>query len=67
MMAWRLHEIRTYALIPGSQLRIIENAGHISNLEKPEVVAGHLADFLRQTIGAGEAVGFRRIRSCGVF
>ena len=37
--------------IPGAQLRIVENAGHISNLEEPDVVTGHLAEFLRNSTG----------------
>ena len=44
---------RMARLIPGAQLRVIENAGHISNLEKPEVVIGHLAEFLRNAIDEG--------------
>jgi 3-oxoadipate enol-lactonase len=32
--------------IPNSQLRVIENAGHMSNLEKPDEFNMHIAKFL---------------------
>ena len=32
--------------IKGSSLKIIENAGHLSNLEQPEEFNKHLHDFL---------------------
>jgi pimeloyl-ACP methyl ester carboxylesterase len=35
--------------IPGSQLAIIPHAGHLSNLENPEIFNRHLMDFLTQT------------------
>ncbi|MFO7634543.1 MAG: alpha/beta hydrolase [Caldilinea sp.] len=34
--------------IPGSRLHIVENAGHNVLIEQPEIVAGHLDDFVTQ-------------------
>ncbi len=39
--------------IKGSQLKIIDHAGHVSNLEQPEKFNKHLADFLRNLKGVG--------------
>ena len=36
-----------HAAIPGSQLAIIEKAGHVSNMEQPEAFNGHVRRFLR--------------------
>ncbi len=39
----------TVELIPGSEFRLIRNAGHIPCVEQPEIFAGHLTEFLRST------------------
>ncbi len=40
--------------IKGSVLNIIENAGHVSNLEHPHEFAKHISDFLSGLIGVGK-------------
>ena len=42
-VAKRMHE-----LIPGSKLYVIENAGHLSNLENPESFNLQLQKFLKR-------------------
>jgi pimeloyl-ACP methyl ester carboxylesterase len=37
--------------IPGSQLHVIENAGHVVNLERPEEFNRALSHFLRKEEG----------------
>jgi 3-oxoadipate enol-lactonase len=37
--------------IPGSELHIIPGSSHLSNLENPEAVNGHLQTFLKKVIG----------------
>jgi len=34
--------------ISGAVLKVIENAGHVSNLEQPKIFNGHIADFLAE-------------------
>lgn len=41
--------LRLHADIPGSRLETIKSGGHFIQLDEPEWVAGHLADFLRMT------------------
>jgi pimeloyl-ACP methyl ester carboxylesterase len=36
------------AALPGAELRIVPSAGHWAMLDAPEVVARHLAEFLRR-------------------
>ena len=40
----------TAALIPGSRFEIIEGAGHLPNVEKPDIVARLIAEHARQTV-----------------
>ena len=40
--------------IKGSVLKVIENAGHVSNLEHPHEFAQHLSEFLSGLIGVGK-------------
>ena len=40
------------ARIPGARLEIIENCGHLSTIEQPEIVSRVLVDWLRQTHSA---------------
>lgn len=48
------HEAQKMAeLIPGARLEIIPDAGHISNLEKPEEVTALLKAFLSEALGNG--------------
>ncbi|MDI1324913.1 MAG: alpha/beta hydrolase [Algoriphagus sp.] len=42
-----------HATINGSILRVIENAGHVSNLEQPHEFAKHLSEFLGGLNGVG--------------
>ena len=37
------------ARVPGSQLKIIENCGHLSTIEQPDAVNRVLIDWLRKT------------------
>ncbi len=46
----RLHE-EMASLIPGSHLRVIEECGHLSTLERPEAVAAALREWLTPTGG----------------
>lgn len=39
----------TAALIPGARFELIAGAGHIPGVERPEIVAGLIGDFLRET------------------
>jgi pimeloyl-ACP methyl ester carboxylesterase len=32
--------------VPGAELRVIEGAGHLSNLDQPQVFTDHLVQFL---------------------
>jgi pimeloyl-ACP methyl ester carboxylesterase len=48
-----LHE-EMASLIPGSRLRVIEECGHLSTLERPEAVTAALREWL-QTAGDGGA------------
>lgn len=52
-----------HASIKGSELKIIENAGHVSNLEQPEEFNKHLNDFLTKLDGItfGEMNGYERM------
>ena len=36
------------ALVPGARLRVIDGAGHMSPMERPEAVAKALLDWLRE-------------------
>lgn len=48
------HEAERIArAIPGARLEVIPQAGHIVNLERPEVVTPLLASFLAQALGEG--------------
>jgi 3-oxoadipate enol-lactonase len=38
--------------IPNAQLEIITDAGHLSNLERPDVFTDHVARFLREAVAA---------------
>jgi 3-oxoadipate enol-lactonase len=40
--------------IPHAELRVIEDAGHLSNLERPELFTEHVASFLRETLGVDQ-------------
>jgi pimeloyl-ACP methyl ester carboxylesterase len=42
-----------HKLIPGSQLVILENSGHLGHLEEPEVFAEAVAAFVAGTSGSG--------------
>ncbi|WP_063736857.1 alpha/beta fold hydrolase [Streptomyces sp. RTd22] len=44
-------------LLPGAELVIVEDGGHLVILEHPEVVNGHLAELLTQVVGAGGVPG----------
>ncbi len=37
--------------IPSAELEIIEDAGHLSNLERPDLFTSHVATFLRERLG----------------
>lgn len=41
-------------LIPGSRLVVLEGVGHLSPLEEPELVTGHLLDWLSSPRAGGE-------------
>jgi len=47
-LAARMHDV-----IPGSELAIIEGAGHLSNIERPEAFNRLLLDFLSRASGRG--------------
>ncbi len=40
--------------IPHAELRVLEDAGHLSNLERPELFTEHVASFLRETLGVNQ-------------
>lgn len=40
--------------IPNARLAIIEDAGHLANLERPQLFTDHVASFLREQVGAHE-------------
>lgn len=52
----RLHEEMS-SLIPNSRLRVIEDCGHLSTLERPEEVASALRGWLETPVGSGAAQG----------
>jgi pimeloyl-ACP methyl ester carboxylesterase len=43
------HAYATHELLPGSRLEIVEGAGHFLPIERPDVVAAILDDFLVST------------------
>lgn len=43
-----------HSSIKGSVLKVIENAGHVSNLEQPHEFAKHLSEFLAELDGVGK-------------
>ncbi|MEU1803871.1 alpha/beta hydrolase [Streptomyces sp. NPDC019937] len=54
-------------LLPGAELVVVEDGGHLVILEHPEVVNGHLAELLTQVVGgaggvSGDGAGRRSAR-----
>ena len=43
-----------HSSIRGSVLKVIENAGHVSNLEQPHEFAKHISEFLAGLDGVGK-------------
>jgi pimeloyl-ACP methyl ester carboxylesterase len=46
------HAHIAHELMPGSRLELVEDAGHFLPIERPDLVAGVLTDFIETTAGA---------------
>ncbi|WP_245566098.1 alpha/beta fold hydrolase [Thermocrispum municipale] len=58
-----LHSERIVAELPGADLVCIPGAGHMVQLEQPEVVTSHLIDLLQRSAGVGGGDSRRRSRN----